>query len=153
MILNIALASVILVCLGILVIAYISHKHHKPGYGISLLVPFRSDNGRREETWNWLREYWHHELPGAEIIVGTNDDTPFCKTMAFNQAANKARGDVFVLMDADCYLPGSVVIDCANEIRRERKRGNRIWFIPYRWFYRLNSSSSQAIINSDYRNP
>jgi Glycosyl transferase family 2 len=128
-------------------------RKRKRGHGISLLVPFRTDNGRRAETWNWLNEYWHHELPGAQIVIGESSRTPFCKTEAVNNAAKRAKGDVLVILDADCYVAGDVVESCANEIRRERKRGNRIWFIPYRSFYRLNDLASRYVMSCSPTNP
>lgn len=123
------------------------------GAGVSLLVPFRTDNGRRAETWEWLKQYWAHELPGAEIVIGKDSRIPFCKTAAVNRAANQATGDIFVILDADCLISGDVIEYCAREIRRARKRGNRLWFMPYRYFYRLTDVASQAILNSDPVNP
>jgi hypothetical protein len=125
----------------------------KPGYGISLLVPFRTDNGRREETWNWLQAYWRHELPGAEVVIGTDNHPSFCKTAAVNRAAQKARGDVLVILDADCYVSGDVIEHCAAEIRQAVKRGRRLWFMPYRYFYRLTDTASREIISSNPANP
>lgn len=146
--------TVAFIILATLVIAYAFKTHRrKRGYGISLLVPFRTDNGRRVETWNWLIQYWRYELPGAEIIVGTDDRTPFCKTAAVNRAAAKAKGDVFVILDADCYVSGDVIEYCAREIRSARKRGHPLWFMPYRYFFRLTDSASREILNSDPANP
>lgn len=123
------------------------------GSGISLLVPFRSDNGRRAETWNWLQRYWQHELPGAQIILGTDTHPAFSKTSAVNNAAKLAEGDIFVILDADCYLPGDVILACAENIRSERKQGRHLWYMPYRSFYRLTDSASRVIIESDPRLP
>lgn len=128
-------------------------KRGKRGFGISLLVPFRTDNARRAETWNWLKQYWRHELPGAEIITGTDDHPAFCKTAAINRAAANATGDVFVILDADCYVSGEVIEHCANEIRNAQSRGHRLWFMPYRYFYRLTDIASREIIRSDPTNP
>lgn len=125
----------------------------KRGFGISLLVPFRTDNGRREQTWNWLYRYWRHELPGAEIIIGTDNHPAFCKTAAVNNAAAKATGDVFVILDADCYLSGDVIEHCADEIRNATNRGKRLWFMPYRYFYRLTEIASREVICSDPTDP
>lgn len=135
-----------------IVFAFKTHPR-KRGHGISLLVPFRSDNGRRAETWQWLNEYWRHELPGAQIIIGTDDHPAFCKTAAINRAADKARGDIFVILDADCLVAGDVIEYCATEIRNARKRGNRLWFMPYRRFYRLTDTASREILSSDPANP
>jgi len=134
-------------------IVYAFKTHKRAGHGISLLVPFRADNERREQTWNWLKRYWESELPGAEIIVSTDDHIPFCKTAAVNKAAAKAKGDILVILDADCYLAGDVIEYCANEIRKERGRGNRLWFMPYRNFYRLTEMASLEILNSDPKDP
>lgn len=119
------------------------------GSGISLLVPFRTDNARRAETWHWLERYWHYELPGAEIIIGTDDHPSFSKTSAVNGAAKKATGDVFVVLDADCYISGDVVLQCAENIRKERAKNRRLWYMPYRSFYRLTDSASRVVIESD----
>ena len=137
----------------LLIVGYFNRRNRKRGHGISLLVPFRTDNGRRAETWEWLNEYWHHELPGAQIVIGTDDTPAFCKTAAINRAADKARGDVFVILDADCLIAGNVVEYCATEIRNARKRGNRLWFMPYRYFYRMTDTASREILNSDPANP
>jgi predicted glycosyltransferase involved in capsule biosynthesis len=132
------------------------YKKALRGTGISLLVPFRSDNGIRAEVFEWLMEYYKHELPGAEIIISDDDrqpDQPFCKTMAFNMAADRAKGDIFVLLDADCYIPGSVLISAATKIRSFEKRGVPLWFIPYRNFYRLNELLSADLVASNPKNP
>ena len=121
----------------------------KKGSGISLLVPFRTDNGRRAETWAWLAKYWAYELPGAEIIMGTDSHTPFSKTSAVNDAASRATGDVLVILDADCYLSGDVVVNAAETIRSEATNRRRLWYMPYRAFYRLTDSASRAVLATD----
>ena len=43
------------------------------GHGISLLVPYKKNiDPRRDITWDWLKKYWRHELPGAEIIISSD---------------------------------------------------------------------------------
>jgi Glycosyl transferase family 2 len=147
------LVTVITLTWILLIAGYVHRRKRKRGHGISLLVPFRTDNGRRAETWEWLDRYWRNELPGAQIIIGTDDHTPFCKTAAVNNARRHAKGDVLVILDADCYVAGDVIESCAAEIRRERKRGNRIWFVPYRCFYRLNDLASRYVMSCDPSNP
>lgn len=125
----------------------------KRGYGISLLVPYRSDGGRRDETWAWLAKYWRNELPGSQIIMGSDSHTPFSKTTAVNDAASRATGDVLVILDADCYLSGDVVINAAETIRSEAGNHRRLWYMPYRSFYRLTDSASRAILATDPKRP
>lgn len=137
-------------------IARLSNEHPKPinlhnmkGYGISLLVPFQSDSGRRAETWEWLKQYWAYELPYAELIVGGYKHRPFSKTTAVNEAARKATGDIIVILDADCYIPGDVIVECAVKIREARAQDQHLWYIPYRHFYRMTDSASRLIISSN----
>lgn len=125
----------------------------RQGEGISLLVPFRTDHAERERNWRWLKKYWEHELPLAELIEGTNEDTPFCKTSAVNRAFEKSHGDVIVILDADCYISGEVILEAARRIREARLRNRPLWFIPYRRFYRLTELSSLILLDTPPDNP
>lgn len=123
------------------------------GKGISLLVPFRADSPRRRETWAWLDEYWRAQLPKAQLIVSTNDRVPFAKTMAVNSAFKQATGDIIVILDADCYISAEVILECAIAIRSALKLGQKLWYIPYRQFYRLTNAASLLVLDSCPKNP
>jgi len=123
----------------------------KPQPKISLLVPFKSDNRERKRAFRWLREYWKHELPEAEFIVGHSRSTPFCKTEALNNAADKATGKVLVILDADAYLDGEVIERCADRIIEELD--NHLWYVPYRKLYRLNKRATYIITSTDPADP
>jgi len=126
------------------------------GAGISLLVPYRNDGGEgRRDNWDWLRQYWEHTLPEAEIILGDAPGNPFSKTCAINAAFRKSTGDVLVQIDADCYIDPAVILDCAKEIRIGRGRAPReeVWFVPFRHLYRLNRPSTLLLIGSDPCDP
>lgn len=124
------------------------------GRGISILVPFHcSDHGhQRVKNWHWLKEYWECHLPGAEIIMGEDPflelhpEWPFSKSVAVNNAASKAMGDIFVIVDADGYFSSDAVLKAAHEIRAARRRGHRLWFVPYRHFFRLTEDASKRLM-------
>lgn len=122
---------------------------------ISLLVPFRPnpDDPRRTDAWNWLWRYWNNELPEAEIVIGRDRSHPYCKTRAVNNAARRARGDIFVILDADVDYLGPNIQSCADRIRAARDRGEPLWFIPYRHVYRLTWPATQMVLQSDPANP
>jgi hypothetical protein len=126
------------------------------GDGISLLVPFRDDHDAgRADNWAWLRQYWEHALPDAEIVMGDAPGNPFSKTCAINAAYRESHGDVLVLLDADCYIDASVILDCAEKIRRGREQttSEAVWFIPYKHLYRLTRVSTLYLIASDPTDP
>ena len=122
---------------------------------ISLLVPFRADpkTPRRERTWNWLKEYWKHELPDAEIVMGYSRGTMFSKTAAVNDAARRAQGNIFVILDSDCYIRGEMITACAGRIEESLKRDQGLWFIPYRRLYRLTEQASDTVLASSPQDP
>ena len=133
---------------------YLWHdKRHPAKTKISLLVPFRTDNAERERNWSWLKAYWETQLPDAEIIIGTDDNVPFCKTSAVNDAFSRSSGDIIVILDADCYIDAESVTECARRIREARKTGKKLWFIPYRRFYRLTERASEFLLNSEPDEP
>jgi hypothetical protein len=153
----IAVAAAVGLLGGIIVVAIIRSlwggRARSRGRGITLLVPFRSDGARRSATWEWLRAYWETWLPEAEIVEGHNERVPFCKTAAANEAFRKSSGDVIVILDADCYIDSGVLLDCARRIRQARRRGRRLWFIPYRHFYRLTDQASLLVLSSSPQDP
>lgn len=124
------------------------------GRGISILVPmhFSNHHDQRAKNWKWLKEYWECHLPGAEIIVGEdrhcNDIIPFSKCAAVNNAASKATGDVYVIVDADIYYPAHAVLEAAKKIRKARRIGHKLWFVPYNSFLRLTRECSEIVLNS-----
>lgn len=120
---------------------------------ISLLVPFRAEDAHRSELWRWLRSYWGYEMRGAEIVMGRNRDRPFCKTCAVNDAARRARGDTFVILDADCFIDGSVIQRCADRINQSERAGHPLWFVPYRHIFRLTSAATERVLDSNPRDP
>jgi glycosyltransferase involved in cell wall biosynthesis len=128
-------------------------KHNPPQ--ISFLVPFRPQHSqkRRQEVWQWLQEYWRWELPGVEIVTGHSKGKVFSKSEAVNDAAKRASGRIFVIIDADCYIDGDVIRACADRIDRELRRGNKLWYVPYRSLYRLTKESTDLVLDSDPRHP
>src|SRR5208283_82965 len=96
----------------------------RKGHGISILIPFRclDKTNPRVKNVEWLKKYWAAQLPGAEIVIGNdpNMDRLFSKSVAVNDAVAKAKGDVFVIVDADGYIDADSVVHCAEEIRHAR---------------------------------
>lgn len=121
-----------------------------PQTKISLLIPFRANDPQRLRVFKWLLEYWKHELPDAEIIIGRAKGQPFSKTRALNNAAKKATGQVLVILDADAYIPGRVIQECADMIVESPYP---LWFVPYRHLFRLNKRVTKEIIASDPKDP
>ena len=129
----------------------------RKGRGISIIIPFRCPDPTHPRARNviWLKKYWKAQLPGAEIIMGEDPDlnVPFSKCVAINNGVAKSKGDVLVLIDADGYMAINDLLACVEEIRLARKKGHKLWFVPYRKFYRLTQAASELILASDPQHP
>lgn len=113
---------------------------------VSFLIPFRDADGTRTPGHEWMLKRWQHHYPNAEFIVEADDGVdPFNKSLAVNNAAKKATGDVFVILDADTWVEGPAMahaIDLAGN-------GGAHWVIPARKSLRLTREFSETILASD----
>ncbi len=155
------------VILGVFIVSLVGWftSRHFRRRGISILIPFRFTGSRdkygrllgkeRLNNMKWLRRYWEVQLPDAEIIMGDDPDydRTFSKSVAVNDAARKAKGDIFVIVDADGFVSPKTILHCAKEIRKARKKGRKLWFVPYRQFYRLTEVASKLLLASDPADP
>jgi hypothetical protein len=116
---------------------------------VSLLVPFRDDGEHRARVWRWLRSQWRQHYPEAEIIMGTDDSDVFCKSAAVNDAALRARGRTFVLLDADAWLAPAVLTRCADLIDAAAHRSRQAWFMPYSTIHRLSHEKTLEILDGE----
>lgn len=98
-----------------------------------------------------MLRYWAAELPDAEIILGTSNRRPFCKTQAFNRAIRSSHGKVLVLLDADAYMSGKPLERCADRILADPN--DHLWFVPYRRLFRLSQAITYQIVHSDPTDP
>lgn len=109
---------------------------------LSFLIPFRDADGTRAEPLAWVLERWQAFYPEAEFVIEPDDGLdPFCKSMAVNRAAAKAKGDVFAILDADTWVDPKWVDEGMDIIERTGK-----WVIPARRSFRLTRSFSQQVM-------
>lgn len=120
---------------------------------ISFITPFRDDGEDRTIIWKWLSRFWHSHFRDSEFLVGRNDNWPFNKGAAVNEAARRARGRVFVILDADCYMDPKVIRTAAENIVRAEREGRKVWYVPYRALFRLNKEATDHVLRSDPEAP
>jgi hypothetical protein len=90
--------------------------------GVSVLVPYRPDDGARQEAWeNVVQPLW--EQTGAELIVESPgpgaSPAEFNHPLAINRARERASGEVLIIADADCawtpYLLPAFLVDACTK--------------------------------------
>ncbi|MCW2518495.1 MAG: glycosyltransferase [Mycobacterium sp.] len=71
-----------------------------------ILVPYRSDGGRRDELWKFTRGWLERHHPTYQIYVGESPEGLFNRSAAINRAAKEAgEWDVAVVCDSDTVVP------------------------------------------------
>lgn len=72
---------------------------------VSIIVPYRSDGGRRDELWEFTQEWLATNHPTWQVTEGESPDGPFSRGAAINDAAQRAilheNPEVLVIHDAD----------------------------------------------------
>ncbi|OXX84297.1 hypothetical protein AVM15_05240 [Paraclostridium benzoelyticum] len=71
---------------------------------LSIIIPFKPDNGDRERNWNWLKKRYEALMPDAELCIDERNETPYCKSAAINDAVRKSTRDILLMVDADIVL-------------------------------------------------
>lgn len=125
---------------------------------ISILVPMGGEDPFRKADWEWLKLYYEAHIGSEiEIVIGRDRSSrqhrfrgkrPFSKTTAVNDAFRRARGDIIVILDTDCYIDTAVITHCADRIRAARKRHVKLWFVPYRAIFRLTPEATGRVLAS-----
>lgn len=97
---------------------------------VSVLIPWRTDNGPRERAFRYILGLW--EQTGAQVCVGVDDDGgPFNCSRAQNRAFRQAKHDTLLMIGADS-LPDCGVLHTADGALRK----------PYapQWYYKWSSA-------------
>jgi hypothetical protein len=112
---------------------------------LSILVPFRDPDGTRTRAMEWIVARWRYYHPDAEVVFGSDDGfDPFSKSMAVNDAASRATGDVLAILDADTWVEPGPVRQAIAMVRS----GEASWVIPARRSYRLSEGFTETLYGS-----
>lgn len=96
---------------------------------VVVLVPRRSDGGRRDQVWDWIRPtFW----TGWEVIEGHDDAPVFNRSRAVNRAAADA-GDweIAIIADSDSFVSREQIDTAVAGCRTD----GRFWLAFDRFHY------------------
>lgn len=108
---------------------------------VSLVVAATNDGAERERNWLWLRRRYELWFPDWEIVEHTEPITPWSKGEAINAAAERARGDVLVIADADVLVNRVALLDVVAAVR-----DGGPWAQPHRVVYRLSERTTRRLL-------
>jgi GT2 family glycosyltransferase len=112
---------------------------------LSFLIPFRDPSGDRTQAHQWMLARWRHHYPEAEFCIGSDDGVdPFNKSLAVNNAAKQASGDIYLILDADCWVEPQYVERAIAMVERGVP-----WVVPCRRNMRLRRDVSEKLMARD----
>jgi hypothetical protein len=107
---------------------------------ISVLIPFKSDNGGyRDANLAYVTSRYQTLMPEIELVIGEDQSELFNKSRAVNQAARKATGELLIIADADVFFE-TQLIDKIVAIAHGHP-----WIIPYSRCFILNREGSLEV--------
>jgi hypothetical protein len=111
---------------------------------LSALFPYKPDFGERDYIWSIVRKRYEQLFPQIEICIGSDDSQLFCRSHAVNEAAKKATGDVFIIVDMD------VVFNVETINRITMLVNEHPWIIPYTKGVRLTEKASKILLEQGF---
>lgn len=115
---------------------------------LSVLVPYRPDNGYRDRAWAWLDARYQKTLPEFEMIVSSDQGglSPgqFNHPLAINRAAEHATGDVFLIADADTAFDPEWVTEAVRLVAS----GEAPWVLPQQ-YVKITRMYTEWLLDSD----
>ncbi len=108
---------------------------------LSIIIPFKTDNGPRERAFTWMLNYYKEICPNADICIGTSNN-PFNKAKAVNEAAAKAKGSIFAIIDADIICGPAALHEAAELLMRYP------WIIPFKEVLNLSKVSTSRLLTT-----
>ena len=117
---------------------------------LSLIIPFRDDDGSRTPVKEWIVARWSHHFPDAEMIIQSDDGgLPFSKTLAVNSGFERSTGDVVAILDCDVWLEPEYTRAAVDLIANGAAR----WVRPANKVYRLTEEATAKLIAQDPLTP
>lgn len=113
---------------------------------VAVLVPRRTDGGRRDDLAAWTAARWEALHPEFEVIEGHHNHGPFNRSAAINTAAAKAPdADVYVIADSDSF----VAVDQLNLAVATALGSGQVTFSYDRFCYLNRPTSDQVMRGFD----
>lgn len=106
----------------------------------SALIPYKADFGRRDLLWSYVLKRYKKLMPQIEICVGIDQHNPFCRSKAVNNAAKKASGDVFLIVDADVIFEPELIEEIREQIPKHP------WIASCKYGYLLTKEATDRLL-------
>lgn len=110
---------------------------------VSILMPWRETDERRLMIREWVEARWQSIMPAFQFCEGHAPDGPFNRAAALNDAASKATGDAFLVVDADTAV-NQDALAVGLDLLKDRQK---YWVLPYVTYYNLTETATDLLMS------
>lgn len=110
---------------------------------ISFVIPFKTDNGFREEIFHWNVVRLGMLFPGVDIIIGRNDDEPFNRSAARNDGFRGVNTEYVAFLDADTVWDPVILDKAVGTLD-----AGAPWVIPYMKYHVTDQKTGRWMLES-----
>jgi len=110
---------------------------------LSVLVPYKPDQGPRDEIFRWISAFYRKYMPFAEICLGHSKSQLFSRAQAINDAASKAKTDCFLIADND------LIYDPDQILKAKAMLAGHPWIIPYSKVHNIQEDSTKKLLRTE----
>lgn len=114
---------------------------------VSIIIPFQTDHGPREEAFEWIKKYYYRVMPQAELCIGLLNEKGINKSKAINLAAKKASRDIFVVADADIIYDPKIIVEAIKLLDQAP------WVVPFTEIYNIEKPEVNRLLKTKPRWP
>lgn len=109
---------------------------------VSVIVPYRSDSGLREEIWTWLSKRWKDVYPDFELCVADSESEEFSRSEARNNAFADSTGDIVIIADADSIPTTRTLLACVDAVSKD----SDVWAVAHDKYFMLNEEATVGVM-------
>ncbi len=110
---------------------------------ISFIIPWRSGDSFREESFHYVLKFLDLHFPESQIAIGEDSSTIFNRSKARNNAFKECNNDIICILDADTIVPSESIHQAYIDLKSENT-----WVIPYQDYFNLTQEFSLDIVKS-----
>lgn len=112
---------------------------------LSVVIPWRAGDDRREQIFKWIWDRWNTLCPEAEIIQADSGSQPFHRGESRNQGAHESSRPILCFADADTTFNREQIERAVALIDEGAP-----WVLPYgrNEYYNLTEADSDTLLSS-----
>lgn len=107
---------------------------------VSALIPYKSDNGWRDQLFYWVKKFYETTMPEVELCIGKTNKELFNRSEGINLAARQATKDIFVIADSDIIFEPKIIRKAVQMLNQHA------WVVPYNRIFDITEADTNKLL-------